>query len=103
MCHDGAGKKPAEEIRMEAKRVPTRTDITNFDKATCRILKDERYSDYDRNVVERSENGRFFIQAENEDGKVLKLKFLRVQDGDSIDIMMFDDFYGDYLTCVRVS
>ena len=83
--------------------VPTRIDITDFDKATCRILKDERYSDYDRNVTERSENGRFFIQAENEEGRVLKLKFLRAQDGKDIYILMYDDFYGDYLTSVRVA
>lgn len=83
--------------------VPTRVDITNMDKVLCRILKDERYSDYDRNVEERSENGRFFIRAENEEGRVLKLKFLRAKDGDNFYILMFDDFYGDYLTSVRAT
>ena len=83
--------------------IPTRVDITNLDKTMCRIIKDERYSDYNLNVEERCENGRFFIKAENEDGKVLKLKFIRAQDGDNIDILMFDDFYGDYITCVRIA
>lgn len=83
--------------------IPTRVDITNLDKTMCRILKDERYSDYNLNVEERCENGRFFIKAENEAGKVLKLKFLRAQDGDNIDILMFDDFYGAYITCVRIA
>lgn len=82
---------------------PRRVDITNLDKEMCRILKDERYSDYNLNVEERFEDGRFFIKAENEDGRILKLKFLRAQDGDNVYILMYDDFYGDYLTSVRVA
>lgn len=82
---------------------PCRVDISNLDKEMCRILKDERYSDYNLNVEERFEDGRFFIKAENEDGRVLKLKFLRAQDGDNVYILMYDDFYGDYLTSVRVA
>ena len=78
-------------------------EFREMDKALCRILKDERYSDYSYNVEERYEDGRFFIRAENEDGKVLKLRFNIAQDGDGAYLLMYDDFYGDYLTSVKVA
>ena len=78
-------------------------EISNFDKEMCRILKGDYFPSYDREVQERWEDGQFFITAENEEGRKLKLKFRREYLLDDIFIVMYDDFYGDYLTSLRVA
>lgn len=76
--------------------------ISSFDKEMCRIIKGDWFPAYDKNVEERSEDGQFFITAENEEGRKLKLKFRRESMLTGIFLVMYDDFYGDYLTSERV-
>ena len=78
-------------------------NISSFDKEMCRILKGDWFPAYNKEVQEREDNGAFFIEAENDEGRKLKLKFRRERILTDICIVMYDDFYGDYLTSLRVA
>lgn len=77
-------------------------NISSFDKEMCRIIKGDWFPAYNKEVQERDENGAFFIEAENDEGRKLKLKFRREYMFTGIFLVMYDDFYGDYLTSERV-
>lgn len=77
-------------------------NISSFDKEMFRILKGDWFPAYNKEVQEREDNGAFFIEAENDEGRKLKLKFRREYMCTGIFLVMYDDFYGDYLTSERV-
>lgn len=77
-------------------------NISSFDKEMCRILKGDWFPAYNKEVQEREDNGAFFIEAENDEGRKLKLKFRREYMLTGIFLVMYDDFYGDYLHSERV-
>ena len=76
--------------------------ISSLDKEMCRILKSDWFPAYNKDVQERDADGAFFIEAENEEGQKLKLKFRREQFLNDIYLTMYDNFYGDYLTSLKV-
>lgn len=76
--------------------------ISSFDKEMCRIIKGDWFPAYNKEVQEREDNGAFFIEAENDEGRKLKLKFRREYMLTGIFLVMYDYFYGDYLTSERV-
>lgn len=77
-------------------------NISSFDKEMCRIIKGDWFPAYNKEVKEREDNGAFFIEAENDEGRKLKLKFRREYMLTGIFLVMYDAFYGDYLTSERV-
>lgn len=77
-------------------------NISSFDKEMCRIIKGDWFPAYNKEVQEREDNGAFFIEAENDEGRKLKLKFRREQCLNDIYLTMYDNFYGDYLTSLKV-
>lgn len=91
-------------LTNECKKLLEVESISNFEKTTCRLLKEAHYPSYNKNVEERISDGKFYISAENEEGKKLRLRFWKERDNFSnVFIMMYDDHYGDYIASERIA